>query len=582
MKHLLFTIHLFSFAFLYFPSIVLSVQHHYKIGTNEHIRTFWGFVVKSDQRKNTNALNRFKQEALKATIPPRKFGVYEYKSDYSGTWAFLIDGAAGIKEDVDLKFHLWDTFPELVKNSQIAEIGSLDLTSHFAGPPPPGKGDGPPQELPPPSSPTPRNIKRHSLNRYSRLGRRASDGDGDVEMAEDPGPMLLGLKTTFQEMLMVSQPPKVGLVDMRGYRFEFENAGTGVKVYVIDTGVDPSHEAFDHQRDKLLGKDSASWIYSGPLPSDEKNDEDLPNFLGNIPGDLADGYLWGYHGTMTAGKIVGSGYGLASSADLVAVKVQTGRNYSHGEWGLLDALLKVYDDILRNIEGDTNSSIKGVVISVSYAISLDDEIENWKDATVGLYQDILGQLEKIKPKVYFVSPTGNKDTGQPITYYPQSLILEARNTNNRAFKQCLVVGGVKPDGTTIFQEGLNVDLYAPAYDLAVPIPPIDPKRPNIMDKYHIAASGTSYGSAFAAGLLAALISEDVENPVTQMKKWAYPRRKKGHKVIWNGITEDLWADAGGEYQPVDRKRPPSGDSDEEKGKEKDRDCSPNRQRQKLC
>ncbi|RVD80861.1 uncharacterized protein DFL_008748 [Arthrobotrys flagrans] len=343
-------------------------------------------------------------------------------------------------------------------------------------------------------------------------------------MVDSPEPRLLGFKTSFHEMLTVSQPPK----------------------------------AFDYQRDKLLERGSASWIYSGPLPNDEKNDDDLPNFIGNIPGSLANGYLWGYHGTAAAGKVVGSGYGLAPFADLFIVKIQTGRNSVSTELGLLDTLIKVYDDIKRSIDEDTDRSIKGAVISISSLFDLHvDEEDNkeWWDAVIGLYRDILEHFEHINPKVYLVVPAGNEDPGTPIIAYPTSLILNERAEKPGALKQCFVVGGVDRNGGRLFQEDPNVDFYAPAEELAIPLPPIDPKRPHLLDGIQLQEGGTSNATPLVAGLLAMLIGQGEIDPAVQMKAWAYPRKRGGHDVIWNGIREEMWAKAGGEYEPKDRKRP---------------------------
>ncbi|KAK6509312.1 hypothetical protein TWF481_004068 [Arthrobotrys musiformis] len=465
------------------------------------------------------------------------------------------------------------------------------FVSHWAGPKPPGEGGaGPPRELFPPIGSSRLTEKRHALKApnlsggYALLESRAIGFSEDTGATNDgSGRKLFRFATSLSEMSIISQPPGVWPEEIGPTRFQWGNAGKGVKVYVIDSGCDPSHKykAFDFQRRKLLARDSTSWIYSGPLPSDEKSDDDIPNFVGKIPKELAGGHLPAYHGTMTAGRIVGFGYGLAPFADLVVVKLQSGRNYGIGEWGLLDPLLKIYDDIQRFIKKDKRK-IKGFVISASISITpspgLETKLPSWYRTIARIYRELLREFENIEPKVYYATSAGNNKPGTPINNFPASIIIKERGRAKGAFKQCVIVGGVRYDGTTIFQDGPNVDLYAPADRLPMPIPLMDPKRPKLSRSITMFGSGTSFSTPLVAGLLAELISSGHREPVTLMKKWAYPRTKGGHDVIWNGVKKSYWdsaayVDSLGVIYPPKRPnkkhaRPPDdGPGDDERSEE---------------
>ncbi|KAF3316060.1 hypothetical protein TWF173_002838 [Orbilia oligospora] len=387
-----------------------------------------------------------------------------------------------------------------------------------------------------------------------------------VDPESESVPFLTASKTKFYEMMMASQPPGVSLPEMRGFEFEPSYPGAGVRVYVVDTGCDPSHEAFYLQKDELLNRGSTSWIYSGPFPDDEKNDNDFPNFVGNIPEELAGGHLWGYHGTAVASKIVGRGYGLAPFADLVVVKVQNGRNSVNPYLSILDTLIKIYDDVKRSIARNDDGAILGAVINLSVSNNLsdlDDKERKWADSIMELYLDILRHFEDIEPKVYITILGGNDDidTPTPLSEYPRNQIIKERARNPGAFKQCLIVGGVDKNGAILYH-GSNIDFYGPAKDLAFALPPIDPKRPHLLDGIQLTSSGTSLSAPFVAGLLARTIGLNVKeiDPLEQMRQWAYPRKRNGPKVVWNGIPQEVWEQADG-WEPENRKRPRPPDED---------------------
>ncbi|KAK6534034.1 hypothetical protein TWF281_005373 [Arthrobotrys megalospora] len=148
---------------------------------------------------------------------------------------------------------------------------------------------------------------------------------------------------------------------------------------------------------------------------------------------------------------------------------------------------------------------------------------------------------------YVVVPAGNEDPDVPITEFPALYKTGGRPTKfqMKGIDNMIVVGEVAfTTMQNFFQTASFVKLFAPATHLW-----------NVVDekeKLH----GTSFG------LLATLLSRDVENPIQKMEEWAYPRVPGGPNVIWNGITRDKWS-GGSEHKPGDsgESKRPFGDGD---------------------
>ncbi|KAF3259858.1 hypothetical protein TWF128_003849 [Orbilia oligospora] len=203
---------------------------------------------------------------------------------------------------------------------------------------------------------------------------------------------------------------------MKESYYHYKEPGKGVVVYLLDTGVDPSHP--DLQNAKF-----SDWISSGPFHMEPWTD--------NVDNNFSDQP----HGTLMAGKIVGKLAGVAQSAEIVAISCS--QNYGlNSEISGFDCLLKAYDHIKRYNSG------KPCIINFSRGI-LDTDVrgshENHRNQRAleldRVFEYIQYKFENLK-NVIFVAAAGNEDPDDgPISDPPASL------GSREDLKRLMVVGG---------------------------------------------------------------------------------------------------------------------------------------------
>jgi cerevisin len=102
---------------------------------------------------------------------------------------------------------------------------------------------------------------------------------------------LIDTQSFFKGLARISHRPKLSRATFAKYEYQC-SGGEGIDVYVIDTGIDIKHEEFEGR---------ASW--GKTIPVDDDDDDDYG------------------HGTHCAGTIASRKYGVAMSANVIAVKV---------------------------------------------------------------------------------------------------------------------------------------------------------------------------------------------------------------------------------------------------------------------
>ncbi|KAK4187709.1 glycosyl hydrolase [Podospora australis] len=326
----------------------------------------------------------------------------------------------------------------------------------------------------------------------ARLGKRAQTSQANAELA----------------MVALSWPPGAGPVPPLGSRgaYNFDSsAGEGTFMYLVDYGVDASHDEFRGQKTVIP-------LYPGPYRASGWFDNDDKR-----------------HGTACLSKMFGKTYGVARKATVYATTWDFNQGiYEH----YLDALALVHSNIVSNPGRGSKS-----VINLSIAI----EAVQISDA----YQDTMAYLIRaiLDTGAVFVTGSGNK-RGPP-TAYPA---LFGNPANRNYISDVIVVGSVLPGGYHIgahnFADWLTC--YAPGHwnDLTVATSDLA----FYPDGYKV-STGTSYSGATVAGLAAYFRGLDstlttAASVKRRIQALAYqrPRITEGvhpqafwpSNVVWNG------------------------------------------------
>lgn len=240
----------------------------------------------------------------------------------------------------------------------------------------------------------------------------------------------------------ISHRERLNLGSFNKYLYD-DQAGKGVKAYVIDTGINVEHKDFDGR---------AKWGKTVPL-----NDEDVD---GNG------------HGTHCAGTIASKHYGVAKGADVVAVKV-----------------------LRSNGSGSMSDVIKGVEFAAqSHQKDVKDKKKGFKGSTANMSLGggkspalDLAVNAAVKAGIHFAVAAGNENQ-------------DACNTSPAAAENAITVGAstLSDDRAYFSNWGKCVDIFAPGLNILSTYIGSDDATATL--------SGTSMASPHVAGLLTYFLS----------------------------------------------------------------------------
>ncbi|RVD88857.1 uncharacterized protein DFL_003028 [Arthrobotrys flagrans] len=495
-----------------------------KIGTVDQYVERYIFFVERRYQKDEKFKKKVLEALQKIAVPPKALNVYPLDSPYLGCLAFAVTTEANSSDPawkLSRKFAkslrnpvkvFSDIDDNLLEMSWVERAKTLPWlnaerrrsSSELSNG---GRRDG-------------LSIPQHDLRpRDLNHGRK---NQRDLRTNEI-GVKGYGKSGRLTEMRQLSQPPGVSEAELGNLFRNYEFAGNGQVVYVIDTGFDPTiPELSDVKFD--------DWIYAGPFPTDEKGIQMTTK----------------WHGTIVVSKVAGKITGVAQEAKIVAIEAGDGRSIDTFEAeGWIDGLLKTYDHI-RRVNSDKNC-----IVNISFGFGLGYFDILWAanprftiaDGIRSYFWDsilyVLNEFTRL-PNVVIVSGAGNGRKNTPIDTFPA--IFAQRLKSNRM----VVVGGVDKSGLNYYQKADFVKVWAPARDLAYPCEPgrVD-KRPTEFLREHglcFSVSGTSFAAPTVAGILATMLSAGVplNQVVNHMYSLAYPRVPGGPNIVYNGISTKQW------------------------------------------
>ena len=215
-------------------------------------------------------------------------------------------------------------------------------------------------------------------------------GDGLEALTRLPGVAVVDREVTVSSTAEQANPPSWGLdrIDQAALpldnRYTYLSSGAGVTVYVVDSGIRPSHTEF-----------------AGRIPYGAVYDYDqVPwdRWSGTVTSGFEDCSSGAGHGTHVAGIVGGSTYGVAKSVSVIPVKVLdcagNGTDtavIAASDWIAQDAAARGPAVVVMSLGGDPSSpldsAVRGLVSSgipvVVAAGNTGDDACNYSPSRVG-------------------------------------------------------------------------------------------------------------------------------------------------------------------------------------------------------
>lgn len=292
---------------------------------------------------------------------------------------------------------------------------------------------------------------------------------------------LLALALTLVSVFIFTQPASADAIRDREYwikDYGFNKAwqitkGEGVKVAIIDTGIDDSHP--DLQNAIANGHDVSG----------------VGNQNGNKPiGEIS------YHGTMVASLLAGRGHGADSASSNGVIGTAPAAQLLSVSMAFGDPNLNTDEQVARGIHWAVDNGAR--VINLSLTRNSSDWPETWDEAFLYAFDH----------DVVVVAAAGNRASGTDQVGAPATI------------PGVLVVAGVDKNAKASNQastDGLTVAVSAPATDLVSAYPGAD---------YKI-WSGTSGAAPIVSGLVALVRAKypdlDANNVINRVIKTATPQ-----------------------------------------------------------
>lgn len=274
------------------------------------------------------------------------------------------------------------------------------------------------------------------------------------------------------------------------YEYDPRYTGQGVRVYVIDTGVDRHHPEFSGVR--VHGGHS---VFGGSADSDGHG-----------------------HGTAVAGVVAGRKVGVASAAEIVPVRVvwQSRRDDQRRNPGRY----------VSNIIAGLNWAMKDVCPTIRHGQC---EKHRWP-AVFNMSIGYTGPSDKLKKKLNRAVLRAINDYRIPVVVAAGNRNRDARRYSPSTLGRAIVVGASGHASATDWRwaksnYGPRIDLFAPGDDVLAPV---------AGTKGYDVKEGTSFGAAHVTGAVAIYLSRvgmrspaDVENRLEAHSTKGVVRNRKG-------------------------------------------------------
>ncbi|KAJ5578049.1 uncharacterized protein N7459_007013 [Penicillium hispanicum] len=361
----------------------------------------------------------------------------------------------------------------------------------------------------------------HSVTNFSIYGERIPEYDNEpneFKLGKRATGFLWRQTSTAPEMKFLSQPPGTRVWNLVDFVFS-DYAGSGITIYIHDSGINMEHEEFTKDPPPGVVKGKVEWLY--PKRHGRKR---LQKEKGEPTTD-PDG-----HGTCGADKAIGQSYGPAKGASL---KMTPFVDLQDNDW-MLGGLEAMVDDMTKQKKASKGDFYP--VVSLSYGLG------TLSQTIFRKYKSYYKQMVDLGA-VIVVSAGNDKENGRDnVDQYPALFAQEADFAESM-----VVVGSVDIDGypSKFSQGGPLVQVWAPGT-----ISRNDPKlwgvecAANTGTNGYVRKEGTSFAAPTVAGVAAYLLSVYPELRVSgssgklvaqRLKRNAYVRMdlRGGMPAVWN-------------------------------------------------